>query len=94
VIERAVILAKPNEATLKPEYLPFELSYGEIQPKPYDLPMTGNLDDLLANYEREILRHMLNKHDWNQTTAAKALNISERVMRYKIRRLSLPSPKK
>lgn len=94
VIERAVILAKPNEATLKPEYLPFELSYGESQPKPYDLPMTGNLDALLANYEREILRHVLNKHGWNQTTAAKELKISERVMRYKIKRLALPSPNK
>ena len=94
MIERAVILAKPNEATLKPEFLPFELFYGENQPKPHDLPMTGNLDALLANYEREILRHVLNKHDWNQTLAAKELNISERVMRYKIKRLALHSRKK
>ncbi len=94
VIERAAILAKPNEATLKSEYLPFELSFGAIQPKPSDLPMTGNLDALLANYEREILRQVLNKYDWNQTTAAKELKISERVMRYKIKRLALQSPKK
>ena len=94
VIERAAILAKPNEATLKPEYLPFELSHGEILPQSHDLVLTGNLDSLLANYEREILRHVLNKHDWNQTTAAKELKISERTMRYKIKRLSLPSPKK
>lgn len=94
VIERAVILAKPNESTLKPEYLPFELSFGESQLQPHDLPLTGNLDALLANYEREILRHVLNKHNWNQTTAAKELKISERVLRYKIKRLSLPSPKK
>jgi len=94
VIERAVILAKPNEPTLKPEYIPFELSHGEILPQSHDLILTGNLDSLLANYEREILRHVLNKHDWNQTTAAKELKISERVMRYKIKRLSLPSPKK
>jgi transcriptional regulator with PAS, ATPase and Fis domain len=94
VIERAVILSKPNEMTLKSEYLPFELSHGEIQSKPYDLVLTGNLDSLLANYEREILRHVLNKHDWNQTMAAKELKISERVIRYKIKRLSLHSPKK
>lgn len=94
VIERAVILAKPNESTLKPEYLPFELAFGDSQLKPHDLPLTGNLDALLANYEREILRHMLNKHDWNQTAAAKELKISERVLRYKIKRLALPSPKK
>ncbi|MCI0496243.1 sigma 54-interacting transcriptional regulator [candidate division KSB1 bacterium] len=93
-IERAVILASPTDTTMKPEHLPFELSFGELQQQSSDLPLTGNLECLLANYEREILKNMLNKHSWNQTTAAKELNISERTMRYKIQRLSLLSPKK
>ncbi len=93
-IERAVILAKPTDSTLKPEHLPFELSFGELQQQPFDLPLTGELESLLANYEREILKNVLNKHNWNQTAAAKELNISERTMRYKIQRLALLSPKK
>jgi len=92
-IERAVILARPSDAALKPEHLPFELSFGELQPRPSDLPLTGNLDSLLANYERAILTNVLNQHHWNQTAAAKALNISERTMRYKIQRLALLSQK-
>lgn len=93
-IERAVILARPADTTLKPEHLPFELSFGELQQKPSELPLTGDLEALLANYEREILKSVLNKHNWNQTAAARELNISERTMRYKIQRLALLSPKK
>ena len=93
-IERAVILARPTDTTLKSEHLPFELSFRELQQQPSDLPLTGNLESLLANYEREILKSMLNKHNWNQTSAAKELNISERTMRYKMQRLALLSQKK
>ncbi len=93
-IERAVILARPTDITLKPEHLPFELSFGELQPQLCDLTLTGNLEALLANYERAILQHVLHKFNWNQTAAAKELHISERTMRYKIQRLALFSPKK
>lgn len=93
-IERAVILARPDDSSLKSEHLPFELLFGEQTQKPSELPLTGNLESLLANYEREILLHVLNKHNWNQTAAAKELHVSERTMRYKIQRLALQSPKK
>jgi len=93
-VERAVILARPIDSTLKPEHLPFELSFGEMQQQPSALPLIGDLEALLANYEREILKNMLNKHNWNQTAAAKELNISERTMRYKIQRLALLSIKR
>ncbi|MDZ7336487.1 MAG: sigma-54-dependent Fis family transcriptional regulator [candidate division KSB1 bacterium] len=93
-IERGVILARPNDTTLKPEHLPFELSFSDLQQKPSELPLTGDLEALLANYEREILKTALSRHNWNQTAAAKELHISERTMRYKIQRLALLSPKK
>jgi len=92
-IERAVILARPTDITLKSEHLPFELSFGELN-QPSALPLTGNLESLIANYERTILQHVLHKHHWNQTAAAKELQISERTIRYKIQRLALSSPKK
>ncbi len=93
-IERAVILARPNDTILKPEHLPFELSFIDLRQKPSELPLTGDLEALLANYEREILKNVLNKHNWNQTAAAKELKISERTMRYKMQRLALLSQKK
>ncbi len=93
-IERAVILARPAETILKPELLPFELSFSDMQQPLFDLPLTGDLENLLANYEREILKNVLIKHQWNQTSAAKELNISERTMRYKMQRLALLSEKK
>lgn len=93
-IERAVILARPTDTTMKPEHLPFELSFGDMQPQPSALPLTGDLECLIANYEREIIKNVLSKHNWNQNAAAKELKISERTMRYKIQRLALLSQKK
>lgn len=93
-MERAVILARPTDITLKPEHLPFELSFGETLSQPSNLPLSGKLEVLLANYERMILQHVLHTHHWNQTSAAKELQISERTIRYKIQRLALTSPKK
>ncbi|MCI0514163.1 sigma 54-interacting transcriptional regulator [candidate division KSB1 bacterium] len=93
-IERAVILAHPTDITLKPEHLPFELSFNVLPFQPCDLPLTGELESLLANYERAILQYVPHKHNWIQTAAAKELHISERTIRYKIQRLSLTSPKK
>ncbi|MFZ5519294.1 MAG: sigma 54-interacting transcriptional regulator [Candidatus Zhuqueibacterota bacterium] len=93
-VERAVILSRSTDTTMKPEHLPFGLSFGELQQRPSELPLTGSLETLLANYEREIIKNALGKHGWNQSAAAKELNISERTMRYKIQRLALLSPKK
>ncbi|MCG8608410.1 sigma-54-dependent Fis family transcriptional regulator [bacterium] len=92
-MERAVILAADKDTQLQPEHLPYELSFPGDQKKSTDLPTTGNLDTLLADYERQILLNALRHHDWNQSAAAEALNISERVMRYKIKRLKLRPPK-
>ncbi|MCI0698146.1 sigma 54-interacting transcriptional regulator [candidate division KSB1 bacterium] len=92
VMERAVILAGNNDAALLPEHLPYELAFPEAQREAFAVPLSGNLPKLLADYEREILLKVLRHHHWNQTEAARALKISERVMRYKMKRLKLRPP--
>jgi len=92
VIERAVILAAEKDTTLLAGHLPFELSSSEVQSGASEIPLSGDLTKIIEDYEREILFKVLQNNDWNQTQAANALNISERVIRYKIKRLNLHPP--
>ena len=93
VIERAVILAGVDDVSLTPEHLPYELSFAENQRSSFELPLSGDYPSLIANYEREILLRVLRHHYWNQSAAARALNLSERVIRYKMKQLKLEKPK-
>jgi len=48
-----------------------------------------SLQDQINEYELQIIREMLDKTGWNQSEAARQLNISERTIRYKIKKLGL-----
>ena len=91
-MERAVVLVNPEETNLLPEHLPQSVASVAAQEQSFELPLSGDLPALVADYERDIIQKVLLHHNWNQTAAAKALNISERVMRYKIERLGLCKP--
>jgi len=93
VIERAVILAGVEDISLTPEHLPYELSFSDDRHSSFELPLSGDFPSLIANYEREILLRVLRHHNWNQSATARALNISERVIRYKMKQLKLEKPK-
>jgi len=49
----------------------------------------GDLNDRLAEVERQMLIEALERHNWVQTHAAESLGISERVLRYKMERLGI-----
>ena len=51
--------------------------------------VSGDLETYLADTEREILSQALMAHRWNRTTAAKALGISFRSLRYRLKKLGL-----
>jgi transcriptional regulator with GAF, ATPase, and Fis domain len=93
VIERAVVMMHFEENVLLPKHLPIEVISTEIQQPSSEIPVQGDLTSIVANYEREVIQAALNEHDWNQSAAAQALNISEAVIRYKIKRLNLNRPK-
>jgi Nif-specific regulatory protein len=93
VVERAVVMLNFDERTLLPKHLSenlYLLDFGNIEKT---LPMEGDLSSLLDSYEREILLHVLRLNNWNQSAAAQALNISEAVMRYKMKRHHINHPK-
>ncbi len=94
VMERAVIMSGLNDNLLLPTHFPDELSRSGNSPRMPDIPNSGDLTGILEAYEKRILLKVLESNKWNKTAAARALNISERVMRYKIQQLGIESPAK
>ena len=84
LVERAVLLARGPVIDL-PD-LPVTLRPGERGPTG---PEPSRLPDLLAGIEREAIRAALERHGGVQTQAAAELGISERVLRYKMRKHGL-----
>jgi transcriptional regulator with PAS, ATPase and Fis domain len=89
LIERAVVMADYEAKILETDDLSIELLRQPGELIQTTLDGDGSLNHLLHEFESKLLLETLNKHHWNQTSAASELNISEAVMRYKIKRLNL-----
>jgi two-component system NtrC family response regulator len=89
VIERLAVLAKDNLISV--ETLPEELRVAEsrIASIGLKLPEEGIY---LEEVEKEILLQALEKHGWNQTHAAKYLNISRKTLIYRMEKFALLPP--
>jgi DNA-binding NtrC family response regulator len=86
VIERLVVLAVGDEITVNdlPDFLRREpLSHGGLQ---LELPPEGVS---LEAVEKELILKALQKFDWNQTQAAKFLDISRRTLIYRMEKHGL-----
>ncbi|OIP28058.1 hypothetical protein AUK22_04640 [bacterium CG2_30_54_10] len=86
VLERLILLV-PGD-TIDVQDLPREI--GEIYETPANLPR-GRLEERVAALERQCLIEALQTSRGNQSEAARNLGIHERTLRYKIRKLGIPS---
>jgi transcriptional regulator with PAS, ATPase and Fis domain len=84
IVERAVLLCRGQVIDL--EDLPVALRPGE---RGATEPESRRLPDLLASIERQAIRVALERHAGIQTQAATELGISERVLRYKMKKYGL-----
>ena len=84
LIERACILCRDQEIT--PEDLPPQLFEST-----HELPMSSNggLEQKIESLERRLISIELRKCGGNQSKAARQLNITERKLRYKIKKYGL-----
>jgi two-component system response regulator AtoC len=80
IIQRTVTLARGN--LIKTRDLPPEIRY-------YQATDQGTLAERLEAVEREMLFSALEKNEWVQTKAAEFLGISERVLRYKMKKYNI-----
>ena len=85
IIQRTVTLARGSRITVRD--LPEEVRY-------HGAAEAGGPTNRLEAVEREMIMTALEKYDWNQSRAADSLGISERVLRYKMKKYRIISPKK
>jgi DNA-binding NtrC family response regulator len=93
IIERAVILARGEVLTLQD--LPVFVKQQNGSDSDLDVVLNENegqltLPEILALTEKRVIMKALEKHQHNQSKAAKALGISESGLRYKIQSLQIP----
>jgi two-component system response regulator AtoC len=80
IIQRTVTLARSN--IIRTSDLPQEIRFHQIGRQ-------GTLSQRLEAVEREMILSALEKNQWVQTRAAESLDISERVLRYKMKKFKL-----
>lgn len=86
VIERLVVLGKTE--VIREEDLPSELRRMESSIASIGLKLPDEGIDL-EGVEKELLLRALEKHGWNQTRAAKYLNISRKTLVYRMEKFGL-----
>lgn len=89
VIERVSVLAKDSEITV--EQLPSEIRSADSRIANINLKLPEEGIDL-EEIEKEILLQALERHNWNQTQAAKHLNISRKTLIYRMEKFALSAP--
>ena len=90
-VERLVTLAPPEMQVIDSSILPIEFreewqKVESISPK-YDL--SNSLEKNILDYETKLIRKVLIECNWNQSKAARQLNISEHTIRYKMNKLGI-----
>jgi len=90
-IERMVTVAPENAQTLQTDHLPADLKkdYQKTAPVEESYSTSRSLNDNLAHLEEQLIRQALIENDWNQSKAARALDIAEHTIRYKMKKLGI-----
>jgi DNA-binding NtrC family response regulator len=85
IVQRTVTLARGS--VIQVQDLPPEVRSceGDFQ---------GSLDEALMAVEARLIRNALEKAGWVQTRAADILGVSERVLRYRMKRAGISNDKK
>jgi DNA-binding NtrC family response regulator len=83
IIERAIVMTRAEFITR--EELPVPIADTSKS------PLTGKLNEAVSRIEKEMIVNALNRTKGNQTKAATELGISERVLRYKIKKYKISS---
>jgi DNA-binding NtrC family response regulator len=84
IIERAVVIARDQYITS--DDLPFKAT---SFPEPTGKTLPGSLRESVEELEKHLLMDAMDKAADNQTKAAEILNMSERMLRYKLKKYNL-----
>jgi DNA-binding NtrC family response regulator len=85
IIERAVVISQ--DPVISTHDLPFQEcleTEDSGEPGP-----SGNLHEAMENLERRMIREAMEQAEYNQSQAARLLGLSERMLRYKLKKYGL-----
>jgi DNA-binding NtrC family response regulator len=85
IVERAVVIAR--DPVISMEDLPF--SEESVAPAETDRRTEGLLRNAMEEMERKMIVEAMEKVGYHQTRAAEFLGISERMLRYKLKKYGL-----
>ena len=86
VIERIVVMARADEITLDDLPEPLRRQHPALDFLPMELPESGiNIEAI----EKELILRALKKFDWNQTHAARFLDLSRKTLIYRMEKFGL-----
>ena len=93
-IERLVTLTTKDQKIIDRKILPAESlkEWKKFKKDFQDNLPTKSLSESLTDYEEELIRSTLKNCNWNQSKAARLLNISEHDIRYKMKKLKIKKP--
>ncbi|RMF59259.1 MAG: sigma-54-dependent Fis family transcriptional regulator [Calditrichaeota bacterium] len=93
-VQRLVTLAPQGLKILRRKMLPEELQreWHNLKFAYDDALAPKSLTERLADYEAQLIREALDRHDWNQSRAARALKIPVQTLRYKMKKLGIVKP--
>ncbi|MFQ5652255.1 MAG: sigma 54-interacting transcriptional regulator, partial [bacterium] len=93
-VERLVTVTPQGMKILRRKILPEDLQT-ELRNVKFvydDGLVPKSLDESVAECEEQLIREALDKHNWNQSRAARALRISIQTIRYKMKKLDIEKP--
>ena len=90
-VERMVTLCASDQEVMGSDMLPkeYESEYQHLKYAGISGSDKKSLKETLRNAEETAIRKALDDNDWNQSRAARALNISERMIRYRMSKLGI-----
>jgi Nif-specific regulatory protein len=87
-VERIVTLSSKEAKQIDITILPIEFQ-DELDNLKKEYHVNKPLQESLADYETKLIKQALENHNWNQSKAARALNISAQTIRYKMQKLGI-----
>jgi len=93
-IERLVTLTTKNQKIIDRKILPseFQKELKKLKKDIQEIQISKSLSESLIDYEEQLIRSALKNCNWNQSKAARMLNISEHDIRYKMNKLKIKKP--
>lgn len=91
LIERMLVL-HGQQSMLNPDHLPREMQNGHASAIPTPKLNGLSLDEMVGDYEREIVRQAIHEAGGVQTRAAELLGTTRRILKYKMDKLNIIAP--